>query len=121
MFQKMRLFRIFSVYFHAVPVCPCHCPHGHPAAEAPTPGPASALVPGPAPCRLPDEPCRSHRAGQGRGIPGAMQIPREHMSLLGTRGTLKDVPPCGRLALPSHGSRAAFVERGGEEFGGAII
>lgn len=69
MFQKMRLFRIFSVYFHAVPVCPCHCPHGHPAAEAPTPGPASALVPGPAPCRLPDEPCRSHRAGQGRWHP----------------------------------------------------
>lgn len=106
MFQKIRLFRIFSVYFHAVPVCPCHCPHGHPAAEAPTPGPASALVPGPAPCRLPDEPCRSHRAGQGRGIPGAVRIPREHVSLPGTRGHAK-----GRAAVWPFS--AAFARQSG--------
>lgn len=118
MFQKMRLFRIFSVYFHAVPVCPCHCPHGHPAAEAPTPVPWCPALP-PAVC--PTSPVAVTGQGRAGASQGPCGFPESTCLCWGLGGTLKDVPPCGRLALPSHGSRAAFVERGGEEFGGAII
>lgn len=101
------------------------------AAEVPTPVSASAPVPTPVTCCLPSKPCHSHRAGQGRAdsVRGAVQIPRELVSLPRDGGAggeevgcgdAEVTPSCGS-ALPSPCSWAAFVERGGEEFGGAII